>query len=55
MIVDIDKRRSASSDMAPPPGLPDAKTLKTFPYDYNAATTLRKANLEHFDKTFSNK
>ena len=55
MIVDIDKRRSARSDMAPPAGLPDAKTLKTFPYDYKAATTMRKANLEHFDKTFSSK
>ena len=55
MIVDIDKRRSARSDMAPPAGLPDAKTLKTFPYDYKAATTMRKANLERFDKTFSSK
>ena len=55
MIVDIDKRRSARSDVAPPAGLPDAKTLKTFPYDYKAATTMRKANLEHFDKTFSSK
>lgn len=55
MIVDIDKRRSARSDMAPPPGLPDAKTLKTFAYDYKAATTMRKANLERFDKTFSSK
>ncbi len=55
MIVDIDKRRSARSDMAPPPGLPDVKTLKTFAYDYKAATSLRKANLEHFDKVFSSK
>jgi len=55
MIVDIDKRRSARSDVAPPAGLPDAKTLKTFPYDYKAATTMRKVNLEHFDKTLSSK
>jgi len=55
MIVDIDKRRSARSDMAPPPGLPDVKTLKTFPYDYKSATTMRKVNLERFDKVFSSK
>ena len=55
MIVDIDKRRSARSDVAPPAGLPDAKTLKTFPYDYKLATTARKANLERFDKAFSAK
>jgi len=55
MIVDIDKRRSARSDVAPPAGLPDAKTLKTFPYDYKLATTGRKANLERFDKAFSAK
>ena len=55
MIVDIDKRRSARTDMAPPPGLPDVKTLKTFAYDYKAATTMRKVNLERFDKVFSSK
>jgi iron(III) transport system substrate-binding protein len=55
MIVDIDKRRSARSDVAPPAGLPDAKTLKTFPYDYKLATTMRKANLERFDKVLAAK
>jgi iron(III) transport system substrate-binding protein len=55
MIVDIDKRRSARGDVAPPAGLPDAKTLKTFPYDYKLATTARKANLERFDRAFSAK
>jgi len=55
MIVDIDKRRSARSDVAPPAGLPDAKTLKTFPYDYKLATSARKVNLERFDKAFSAK
>jgi iron(III) transport system substrate-binding protein len=55
MIVDIDKRRSARTDMAPPPGLPDVKTLKTFAYDSKAATTMRKVNLERFDKVFSSK
>ena len=44
---------SARSDVAPPAGLPDAKTLKTFAYDTKAAATMRKVNLEHFDKTFS--
>ena len=55
MIVELDKRRSARSDVAPPAGLPDAKTLKTFPYDNKSATTMRKANLERFDKAFSAK
>ena len=55
MIVAIDKRRSARSDVAPPAGLPEASTLKTFAYDNKAATTMRKANLERFDKTFANK
>ncbi len=55
MIVSIDKRRSARSDVPPPAGLPEAQTLKTFPYDNKAATTMRKANLERFDKAFSNK
>ena len=55
MIVDIDKRRAARNDVAPPPGLPDAKTLKTFPYDYKLATTMRKANLERFDKVLAAK
>ena len=55
MIVDIDKRRSARTDMAPPAGLPDAKSLKTFPYDYKLATTMRKQNLERFDKVLAAK
>jgi iron(III) transport system substrate-binding protein len=55
MIVDIDKRRSARSDVAPPAGLPDATSLKTFPYDYKLATTMRKANLERFDKVLAAK
>ena len=55
MIVAIDKRRSARSDVAPPAGLPDAQTLKTFPYDNKSAATMRKANLERFDKAFSSK
>src|SRR5258705_12620985 len=55
MIVDIDKRRSARSDVPPPAGLPPATTLKTFPYDNKPATVNRKANLERFDKVFASK
>lgn len=55
LIVEIDLRRSARSDVAPPAGLPDAQMLKTFPYDNKSAATMRKANLERFDKTFSGK
>jgi len=55
MIVDIDKRRSARSNVAPPAGLPNAATLKTLPYDSRAAAMNRKANLESFDKAFSAK
>ncbi|MCC6194609.1 MAG: extracellular solute-binding protein [Burkholderiales bacterium] len=55
MIVAIDKRRSARSDVPPPAGLPPASTLKTFPYDNKAATVNRKANLERFDKVFASK
>ena len=55
MIVEIDKRRSARGDVAPPAGLPDAQTLKTFAYDNKSAATMRKANLERFDKVFSSK
>lgn len=55
MIVDIDKRRSARTDVAPPAGLPDANTLKTFAYDTKSAATMRKTNLERFDKVFASK
>ncbi len=55
ILVSVDLRRSARADVAPPPGLPDVQTLKTFPYDTKAAATMRKVNLERFDKTFSNK
>lgn len=55
MIVDIDKRRSARSDVPPPAGLPPVSALKTFPYDNKAAATQRKAYLEAFDKAFANK
>ena len=55
ILVDLDKRRSARSDTAPPAGLPAAKDIKTFPYDTLAAARDRTANLEKFDKLFSAK
>ena len=55
ILVDLDKRRSARKDVAPPPGLPDAKGIKTFPYDTVSAAKDRNANLEKFDKIFSAK
>ena len=55
ILVDLDKRRSARKDVAPPPGLPDAKGIKTFPYDTVSAAKDRNANLAKFDKIFSAK
>jgi len=55
ILVEVDKRRSARKDVKPPPGLPDAKGIKTFPYDTVSAAKDRTANLEKFDKIFSAK
>ena len=55
ILVDVDKRRSARKDVAPPAGLADAKTIKTFAYDTVGAARDRTANLEKFDKLFSAK
>ena len=55
ILVDLDKRRSARLDTAPPPGLPAIKDLKTFAYDSAGAGSMRKENLEKFDKLFSAK
>jgi iron(III) transport system substrate-binding protein len=55
ILVDLDKRRSARTDVAPPPGLADAKGIKTFAYDTVGAAKNRTANLEKFDKLFSAK
>ncbi|MGQ0662677.1 MAG: extracellular solute-binding protein [Pseudomonadota bacterium] len=55
ILVELDQRRSARLDTAPPAGLPAVKDLKTFPYDTKGAATLRKENLEKFDKLFAAK
>jgi len=55
ILVDLDKRRSARLDVAPPPGLPDAKGIKTFAYDSAGAAKNRTEELEKFDKLFSAK
>lgn len=55
ILVDLDKRRSARSDVAPPAGLPDAKTIKTVAYDSVGAAKNRTEELEKFDKIFSAK
>jgi iron(III) transport system substrate-binding protein len=55
ILVDLDKRRSARLDVAPPAGLADAKTIKTFAYDTVGAARDRTQNLERFDKLFSAK
>ena len=55
ILVDLDKRRSARKDVAPPPGLADAKGIKTFAYDTVGAAKDRTQNLEKFDKIFSAK
>ena len=46
---------SARSDVAPPAGLPDAKTIKTVAYDSVGAAKNRTEELEKFDKIFSAK
>lgn len=55
ILVEVDKRRSARKDVAPPPGLADAKGIKTFAYDTVSAAKDRNQNLERFDKLFSAK
>lgn len=55
ILVDVDKRRSARKDVAPPPGLADAKGIKNFAYDTVSAAKDRNQNLERFDKLFSAK
>ncbi len=55
ILVEVDKRRSARKDVAPPPGLADAATIKTFAYDTVGAAKDRNANLEKFDRVFSAK
>ena len=55
ILVAVDKRRSARSDVAPPQGLPAIASLKTFPYDSVGAANNRKATLERFDKLLAAK
>ncbi len=55
ILVAVDKRRSARSDVAPPPGLPAVASLKTIGYDSVAAAKNRTANLERFDKLLAAK
>lgn len=55
ILVNLDKRRSARNDVAPPAGLPDAKTIKTVAYDSVGAAKNRAQELEKFDKIFSAK
>lgn len=55
ILVEVDKRRSARKDVAPPPGLPDAKGIKTFAYDTVGAAKDRTQNLVKFDKIFAAK
>jgi iron(III) transport system substrate-binding protein len=55
ILVEVDKRRSARLDTAPPPGLTAAKDIKSFAYDSLGAATQRKASLERFDKIFASK
>ncbi|MCC7049927.1 MAG: extracellular solute-binding protein [Alphaproteobacteria bacterium] len=55
ILVELDKRRSARKDVAPPPGLADASGIKTFAYDTVGAAKDRNPNLEKFDKLFSAK
>lgn len=55
ILVEVDKRRSARKDVAPPPGLEDAAKIKTFAYDTVGAAKDRNVNLEKFDRVFSAK
>lgn len=55
ILVAVDKRRSARSDVAPPPGLPAIASLKTISYDSVAAAKNRTASLERFDKLLAAK
>ena len=55
LLVSIDKRRSARTDVAPPPGLPPVASIKTVAYDTVAAARDRQKLLERFDQVFSKK
>jgi len=50
ILVQIDKRRSARNDVAPPPGLPPVSAIKTVAYDTVGAARDRQKLLERFDQ-----
>lgn len=55
ILVQVDKRRSARKDVAPPPGLTPVSAIKVVAYDTVSAATDRTKSLETFDKYFSRK
>lgn len=55
LLVDVDGRRSARKDVAPPQGLAEISTIKVVPYDTVSAAKDKVAELERFDDTFSKK
>jgi iron(III) transport system substrate-binding protein len=55
ILVQIDKRRSARKDVAPPPGLAPISSIKVVAYDTVSAAQDRIKSLEMFDKFFSRK
>lgn len=55
ILVEIDGRRSARKDVAPPVGLADINAIKVVPYDTVSAAKNKAAELDRFDKTFSKK
>lgn len=55
MLVELDGRRSARKDVAPPAGLADIASIKVVPYDTVSAAKDKDAELQRFDETFSQK
>jgi iron(III) transport system substrate-binding protein len=55
ILVKIDKRRSARPDVAPPEGLAPLASIKVVAYNTVSAAKDKDAELERFDKTFSQK
>lgn len=55
MLVELDGRRSARKDVAPPAGLADIGTIKVVPYNTVSAAKDKDAELARFDETFSQK
>jgi iron(III) transport system substrate-binding protein len=55
LMVQIDKRRSARSDVTPPDGLAPLSAIKVVAYNTVSAAKDKDAELERFDQTFSQK